>query len=200
GIVVAVPSGPAEAPGLLRCLVGLAEAEGRVCVLVEPIALYHRKDLAAPYPPPADWSSCTPSLGETMLHSAEPSLVGEVLVITFGNGVAMTRAALADPQIAHLAGRVDVLDLRWIVPLPAADLLRHAADYTSVLVVDESRRSGGVSEGVVTVLVDAGYAGQIRRVCSLDSLVPLGPAAATVLLSVDDIVQGLARSAERQAM
>jgi 2-oxoisovalerate dehydrogenase E1 component len=51
-----------------------------------------------------------------------------------------------------------------------------------VLVVDETRRTGGVSEGVVTALTDAGYEGLIRRVTSEDSFIPLGPAANAVLL------------------
>jgi 2-oxoisovalerate dehydrogenase E1 component len=50
-----------------------------------------------------------------------------------------------------------------------------------VLVVDETRRADGVSDGVVTALADAGYAGLIMRVTSQDSFVPLGPAANTVL-------------------
>jgi 2-oxoisovalerate dehydrogenase E1 component len=52
-----------------------------------------------------------------------------------------------------------------------------------VLVVDETRRTGGVSEAVVTALVDGGFAGRVRRVTSEDSLVPLGDAALHVLLS-----------------
>jgi len=56
-----------------------------------------------------------------------------------------------------------------------------------VLIVDETRRTGGVSEGIVTALVDAGYDGRIRRVASKDSFVPLGDAANLVLLSEDEI-------------
>ena len=44
GILVACPSSAAEAPGLLRTLAGLAVGEGRVGVLLEPIALYHSRD------------------------------------------------------------------------------------------------------------------------------------------------------------
>jgi 2-oxoisovalerate dehydrogenase E1 component len=51
-----------------------------------------------------------------------------------------------------------------------------------VLIVDETRHTGGVSEGVVTALVDAGYRGVIARVTSEDSFVPLGRAADAVLL------------------
>jgi 2-oxoisovalerate dehydrogenase E1 component len=75
-----------------------------------------------------------------------------------------------------------VVDLRWLAPLPSDDLLREARLTGRVLVVDETRRTGGVSEGVVTALTDAGYAGRIARVTSKDSFVPLGPAANAVLL------------------
>jgi 2-oxoisovalerate dehydrogenase E1 component len=75
-----------------------------------------------------------------------------------------------------------VIDLRWLAPLPADDLLREARLTGRVLVVDETRRTGGVSEGVVTALTDAGYAGLITRVTSEDSFIPLGPAANAVLL------------------
>ena len=48
GLVVCVPSHPADAPPLMRECVELAELEGRVCVVVEPIALYHSRDLYEP--------------------------------------------------------------------------------------------------------------------------------------------------------
>ena len=57
------------------------------------------------------------------------------------------------------------------------------------MVVDETRSSGGVSEGVLAALVDAGYAGRMARVTSADSFIPLGPAADHVLLSEDDVVR-----------
>ena len=99
--------------------------------------------------------------------------------------------AYESPDLGHLAGRVDLLDLRWVAPLPEADLVRHATAYPRVVVVDETRRSGGVSEGVVSALVDAGYPGRISRVTSQDSVIPLGPGAAAVLLSEDEIAAAL---------
>jgi 2-oxoisovalerate dehydrogenase E1 component len=56
-----------------------------------------------------------------------------------------------------------------------------------VLVVDETRRTGGVSEGVIAELVDAGYEGRLARIASKDSFVPLGDAAKLVLVSEDEI-------------
>ena len=56
-----------------------------------------------------------------------------------------------------------------------------------MLVVDETRRTGGVAEGVVAALVDAGFAGRLARVASKDSFIPLGDAADLVLLSEAEI-------------
>ena len=82
-----------------------------------------------------------------------------------------------------------VLDLRWLSPLPEQDLLREAASTGQVLVVDETRRSGGVSEGIVTALIDGGFRGRIKRVTSADSFIPLGDAARSVLLDETTILQ-----------
>ena len=62
------------------------------------------------------------------------------------------------------------------------------------MIADETRRTGGVSEGVLTVLADGGYTGRVTRVTSEDSFVPLGDAATTVLLSqsaIEDAVRAL---------
>jgi 2-oxoisovalerate dehydrogenase E1 component len=56
-----------------------------------------------------------------------------------------------------------------------------------VLIADETRRTGGVSEGIIAALADAGYSGRLARVASEDSFIPLGDAAATVLLSEQSI-------------
>ena len=207
GLVVGIPSSAAEAPGMIRALAGLALAEGRVCVLVEPIALYHARDVhpgdglaMAAYAAPDDWAPTLPDRDEGVLHSrggADAGAAGGgVLVVTFGNGVGMARRAVA--RLAPPAAGVDIYDLRWVAPLPADHLAGVARSYAAVLVVDETRRSGGVSEGVVTALVDRGYGGTIRRVTSEDSVIPLGPAAATVLLSeqtVADALRGLLENA-----
>jgi 2-oxoisovalerate dehydrogenase E1 component len=89
-----------------------------------------------------------------------------------------------------------VLDLRWLAPLPVDDLLREAAATGRVLVADETRRSGGVSEGVLAALVDGGFTGSMARVTSRDSFVPLGPAAGDVLMSEDEIEVAAVRLTE----
>jgi 2-oxoisovalerate dehydrogenase E1 component len=74
-----------------------------------------------------------------------------------------------------------------LAPLPVQDILREGNATGKVLIVDETRRSGGVSEGVITALVDEHFTGSIARVTSQDSLIPLGDAALQVLLSEDSI-------------
>ncbi|MGA8986459.1 thiamine pyrophosphate-dependent enzyme [Aeromicrobium sp.] len=189
GLVLAVPSHPASAPGLLRECVALAD-EGRVCVFLEPIALYHERDLrdgdsgwTAPYAAPAPWpAEAAHELGRVRTYGEGR----DVLLVTFGNGVRMSlRAAgrLADERIG-----CTVLDLQWLAPLPREELLRTTEVFAAVVVVDETRESGGVSESVVTALVDGGYPGRIRRVTSADSFIPLGPAADHVLLAEHEII------------
>jgi 2-oxoisovalerate dehydrogenase E1 component len=88
-----------------------------------------------------------------------------------------------------------VIDLRWVSPLPVPEIVREASETGHVLVVDETRSSGGVSEGVLACLIDSGYTGSMARVTSSDSFIPLGDAARAVLLSEPSIV-----AAARQIM
>lgn len=181
GLVLCVPSNPADAPLLLRECVELAELEGRVCVFVEPIALYHARDLHEP----GDglWTAPYDAVGSGRGLRAHGD-GSELLVVTFGNGVPMSLRAMR-------AAGVDatVLDLRWISPLPADQLAAYASGFDRVLVVDETRRSGGVGEGIVATLVDRGYDGRLARVAGADSYVPLGPASRLVLVTEEEIAE-----------
>ena len=189
GLVVCVPSHPAQAPGLLRECVGLAREQGVVCVVLEPIALYHAKDLHEP----GDGLWTAPYVAD-QVTTGRPRLgsVGtfgdgqDLLVVTFGNGVPMSlRAARRLEQVGIEA---TVLDLRWLSPLPVAAVVAHAQRFSHVLVVDETRASAGVADAVVAALTEGAYAGTVRSVRSADSYIPLGPAARSVLVGEDDIV------------
>ena len=165
---------------MLRTCLAAAAEDGSVCVFLEPIALYHTRDLhddgdggwLAPYPA---MDAHVPA-GRARSYGYGTDLT----MVTFGNGLRMSLRVARRLAVRGIGARV--VDLRWLAPLPADDLLREARQTGRVLVVDETRRTGGVSEGVVTALIDAGYAGLITRVTSEDSFVPLGPAAKAVLL------------------
>jgi 2-oxoisovalerate dehydrogenase E1 component len=64
-------------------------------------------------------------------------------------------------------------------------MIREAGATGRVLIVDETRHTGGVGEGVLAALVEHGFAGLMDRVASSDSFIPLGDAALQVLLSED---------------
>ncbi|HWJ67610.1 MAG TPA: thiamine pyrophosphate-dependent enzyme [Nocardioides sp.] len=185
GLVLAVPSHPALTPGLLRGCLELARTEGRVVVFLEPIARYHTRDLADG---DGQWLA-TPDPSE-VFRPGDVAVHGDgtdLLLVTFGNGAHLSRTAA---QVLETEGvATTVLDLMWLAPLPVDALVAAARSAGAVLVVDETRASGGVGEGVLTALVEAGVDVPLARVASADSYVPLGPAAAAVLLQADEVVE-----------
>ena len=197
GLIIACPARPDDAPAMLRTCLASARTDGSVCVFLEPIALYHERDLHSPgdggwlagYDPPAAWAGRHAPAGTARVHGDGTDLT----IVTFGNGLRMSLLAAASLAADGIGCRV--LDLRWLAPLPAGDLLREAAATGAVLVADETRRTGGVSEAIVTALADGGFTGRVARVTSEDSFIPLGDAAAAVLLSqasIEAAAHGLA--------
>jgi 2-oxoisovalerate dehydrogenase E1 component len=189
GLLIATPSCGEDASAMLRTCVAAARVDGLVVVFVEPIALYHRRDLheegdgllAAPYDP-----SAAAAIGSVRVYGTGSDLT----ILTFGNGVPMSRRVarrLADGLADGRRERVRVIDLRWLCPLPMDAVVREATATGRVLVVDETRRTGGVGEGIVSELIASGFRGPLARVSSRDSFVPLGPAADTVLLGEAEI-------------
>jgi 2-oxoisovalerate dehydrogenase E1 component len=189
GLVVAVPARAQDAAPMLRTCLAAAHVDGTVCVFLEPIALYHTRDLyrpgdgawLSPYASPRRWAEEHVPIG----HGRSYGTGTDLTLVTFGNGLPMS-LRVAQRLTAAGAG-VRVFDLRWLAPLPAGQLRAEAELTHRILVVDETRQSGGVSEGVIAELADAGYRGTIARVTSADSFIPLGDAAAHVLLSEADI-------------
>jgi len=191
GLVVAAPSRGDDAARMLRGCVAMARRSGRVVAFLEPIALYHTKDLhedgdglwLTDYPPP----------GEVLLPG-EAGVTGEgdVLVVTYANGVPMSlRAARA----AGIAARV--LDLRWLAPLPFAAIDAEAETARSVVVVDECRATGaGIADAVLAHLAERGFRGRLKAVRAADSFIPIGPAADTVLVQEAEIAAALREVAE----
>ncbi len=185
GVVVASPARPDDAAAMLHACVAAAKAAGIVCIFVEPIALYHIRDLhddgddgwLATYPE----SDSTAPIGRARVYGDGTDLT----IITFGNGLRMSLRVARRLELADIGTRV--VDLRWLAPLPVEDLLREAAATGKVLIVDETRETGGVGEGVLAALITGGFSGAVDRVASMDSFIPLGDAALQVLLSEETI-------------
>jgi 2-oxoisovalerate dehydrogenase E1 component len=194
GVILAVPARADDAAPLLRTCLAAAAVDGSVCVFLEPIALYHTRDLytegdgewLAPYLGPSSWAGAHVPVGRARVYTVGSG--EDLTIITFGNGVRLSLRVAARLAEQRIAARV--VDLRWLAPLPVADIVREASATGRVLVVDETRRSGGVGEGVLAALVDAGYVGSARRVSAVDSFLPLGHATSHLLVSEEMIDQG----------
>jgi 2-oxoisovalerate dehydrogenase E1 component len=185
GVVIASPARPDDAAAMLRTCAAAAKTDGTVCLFLEPIALYHTRDLHEPGD--GGWLS-TGESGHVPVGSSRVARDGEDLVIaTWGNGLYMS-LRVAERLAREEGVDARVVDLRWLAPLPVGDVLRHASEVGRILVVDETRHQGGVGEAVVTGLVEGGFSGPIARVAAKDSFIPLGDAANLVLLSEDEIV------------
>lgn len=189
GLVVGCPSRGDDAATMLRTLAALAKVDGRVCVFLEPIALYMTKDLYEPgdgqwltsYPPPEQ----AMPLGEGRIYGEGAN---DLLIFTYGNGVPMSLRAAREIEKRH-GWKVRTVDLRWLVPLNEAFIAEHARSARRILVVDEGRHSAGVGEGVITAIVEGGLgATPLRRVVGADTYTPLAGAAFLVLPGDADIV------------
>jgi 2-oxoisovalerate dehydrogenase E1 component len=178
---------------MLRTCAAAAITDATLSVFLEPIALYHQRDLYEPGD--QAWLAVDHddhvAIGRARSYDAGSAVL---TMIGFGNGVPMSLRVAR--RLAATGIAAQVLDLRWLAPLPVEDLLAAARSTGRVLVVDETRHSGGVGEGVITALVEGGFAGPIQRVASQDSFVPLGAAAEHVLLSEDEIEKAARTLAE----
>lgn len=188
GLVVGCPSRGDDAATMLRTLAALAKVDGRVCAILEPIALYMTKDLyeagdgqwLTEYPSPDQ----AMTLGEGRVYGEGDDLV----IFTFGNGVPMSLRAARAIEAKH-GWKTRVVDLRWLVPLNEAYIREQAASAKRILIVDEGRHSAGVGEGIITAVVEGGYGARpFKRVVGADTFTPLAGAAFLVIPSDEEII------------
>lgn len=190
GLLLATPARGDDAAKMLRGLVAAARACGRVAVFLEPIALYHEKDLYEDGD--GGWLFDYPQPGEILL----PGEVGvynpeakDLLIVSYANGLRLSlRAARKLRNEFGIDARV--IDVRWLNPLPFEAIKCHADECGRVLVADECRATGGgIAEAVIADLAESGFKGEMRSVRAVDSYVPLGAAANLVLISEEQIVE-----------
>ncbi|HEX5138164.1 MAG TPA: thiamine pyrophosphate-dependent enzyme [Planctomycetota bacterium] len=192
GLLIAVPSRGDDAARMLRGCLAVARECGRVAVFLEPIALYHEKDLYED----GDglWLTDYPAPGSALLPG-EVGVSGEGnhLLVSYANGYRLSLRAARTLEREH-GIRCRVLDVRWLNPLPLDRIRDEAARAESVTVVDECRTTGGgIAEAVLAHLAETGCRATLRSVRAADTYVPLGPPARTVLVQEEEIVAAALR-------
>lgn len=189
GLILLCPSNGEDAALLLRQAMQLAHEQKRLVVFLEPIALYMTRDLQEPgdglwlchYPEP---TTTLPALGEPAVYGNGE----ELCILSYGNGYYLSRQAELELRAEGLSLRL--LDLRCLIPLQLDAILAAIGPCTRLLIVDECRRRGSVSEELVTLLHEArpGHF-QIERLTADDSFIPLGAAAYQVLPAKAQIIE-----------
>jgi 2-oxoisovalerate dehydrogenase E1 component len=186
GVILAVPSNGADAAMMLRECVRLARNEGRVVVFLEPIALYPMRDLH------------TEKDGAWMRHYPDPARrigFGEVgvegdgtdlAIVSFGNGIYFSNQSSAALTSHGISTRI--VDARWLSPLPKAALTAAVQGCKRILIVDETRHSGGVAEALMAHFHETTLA-KLARVTAEDSFIATGPAYAVTMPSAESITK-----------
>lgn len=189
GIIIACPSNGADAVAMMRESVRLAQQEKRIVVFLEPIALYMTRDLhetgdnlwTSEYLPPAQ-NQAIP-YGQFGQYGEGKDLC----IISYGNGYYLSRQA--EKILAEKGINCTLIDLRWLSDIDYQALANVADSCNNILIVDECRHTGSISEALVTGLSEhCTKTPKLERITAEDSFIPLGSAAYAVLPSTEQIV------------
>lgn len=164
GVIMACPSTSVDAFNLLQECVRLAQEEQRIVVFLEPIALYFAKDT-----------------------NLQPASGKDFLIISYGNGAYLSRLAMQEVKDQ----RGTLLDLRWLAPLNASEIIAQVQKFRRVLIVDECRKTASLSEQILTLLYEAELLTnerKVQRITAEDSFIPIGDAWQLLLPNITQIV------------
>ncbi|MEW6998337.1 dehydrogenase E1 component subunit alpha/beta [Colwelliaceae bacterium BS250] len=192
GLIIACPSNGSDAVEMMRSCVKLAQEQQRIVIFLEPIALYMTKDLHQE----GDglWTSnyqlpehASPEINQQISVYGEGQ---DICILSYGNGYFLSRQA--ETILAEQAISCRVIDLRWLAPLDEQGIINQVKQCKHVLIVDECRKTGSISEALVTLIHEHQVidltANELVRVSADDCFIPLGSAAYHVLPATDDIV------------
>jgi 2-oxoisovalerate dehydrogenase E1 component len=195
GLIIAVPSNGADAVKMMRTCVREAYENGRVIVFIEPIALYMTKDLHSEGD--KGWCFEYPDLEEEIalgdfgvFKTYSGDETADLTIITYGNGTYYSRQA-TDVLSKKYSQKVKAIDLRWIAPIEIKKLVEEIGASQNILVVEECRKTGSLSEYLVSSLVEnMPSLPKIKVVAADDCFIPLGKASAAGLPKKEEILNG----------
>jgi len=161
GLKIAIPSGPAEAKGLLKAAIRDDN----------PVLVFEHGRLGFTTGEVPDGDVVMP-LGKGAVVRAG----GDVTVIAIG---AMVAKALAVAEALAKEGiGVEVWDPRTLVPLDADGMLASVAKTGRVVIADEGHLRGGAAGDLAAIIIDKGFDSlnaPIKRVTALDVPIPFSP-------------------------
>ena len=192
GLMLAVPARGDDAVRMLRGAIAAAMECGRVVCFLEPIALYHERDLheegdngwLTDYPAPSGAPDAVLLPGDLGVYGETNS---DLCIASYANGLRL--ALRAARRLEKQRGvRARVVDLRWLAPLPLEALETHAESCGKLLVVDECRATaGGVADAIGAHFAERRSRVRVASVRAADTYVPLGSATSCVLVGDDEI-------------
>ena len=196
GLIIACPSNGADAIEMLRESVRLAREEQRVIIFLEPIALYMTRDLheendglwSFPYQPETWQSRGNDKRGIRLgdLHIEGDGT--DLCILTYGNGYYRSRQAAKMLEEEHNID-IRVVDLRWLAPPNETAIMEAVQSCEHILIVDECRRSGSLSETLMTMILEnLNPLPKIKRLTADDCFIPLGPASDITLPGKETII------------
>ena len=109
----------------------------------------------------------------------------DLCIISYANGLWMSLRVAK--KLEERGIQTTIIDLRWLNPIPEEDILRHTKGIEKILIVDECRKTGGISEAILSLLAEKKQGPHLKRICGHDTYIPLGAAANLVLIQEDDI-------------
>ena len=88
---------------------------------------------------------------------------------------------------------IAIVDTRWLSPLPKAALTQAVAGCRHILIVDETRHSGGVAEALMAHFHETAPGATLARLTAEDSFIATGPAYAATMPSSAGIADAALR-------
>ncbi|WJG09798.1 alpha-ketoacid dehydrogenase subunit alpha/beta [Aliiglaciecola sp. LCG003] len=188
GVIIACPSNGADAVDMFRTCVATAQIEQRVVIFIEPIALYMKKDLHED----GDqlWSfEYVPPQQNRVMGVGDIGVKGDgkqLCIISYGNGFYLS--CQAQKELQEQGFEVRVVDLRWLAPLNETAIIEQVKACEKILIVDECRKTGSISEALMTLIYEHNERITSRRLTAQDCFIPLGNASYEVLPSKQQII------------
>ncbi|HVV92485.1 MAG TPA: thiamine pyrophosphate-dependent enzyme [Hyphomicrobiales bacterium] len=176
GLRIGLPSTPQDAYDMLRAAI----ADPDPCIVIEARGLY-------PTTGEVDLAGLVGPIGGLRVRRA-----GDGLALV-GWGTGMGPVTEAAELLAREGIAASVIDLRWLSPLPEADLIAavRAAGGRAVI-AHEANLTGGVGAEIVARLVAAGITA-VRRVGTPDARMPAAPNLQRALLPDSAAIAAAAR-------